>query len=406
MDKVPDSKQLMQMEKFLVWGGNEVAIKITDKKNCTGCAACSNICPKNCITMESDNMGFSYPKVDSSSCIECGLCEKSCPLLAEDSPQHFTTPMVYAAYSKDKALRFNSTSGGIFTELARKVIRQGGVVSGAKYDNDNMVEHCLIDDEKDLDLIRQSKYLQSRIGYIYREIKNNLLSGKKVAFCGAPCQVASLYQYLGKDWENLITIDFICRGMNSPKAYYYWLKELEQVNGSKARRVWFKYKENGWKASPRCTRVDFENGESKVYSGKENLFMCGYLGPNLYIRPSCGDCHFKGAPRRGDITLADFWGLESKLEDDGGTSMVMLNSDKGKELFECIRDNIICEKHNYSEIGAGNVCATDSVPIPKMSEAFLSELGTLPFSRLIDKYTRVSLPQKIWRKVKRIWKKL
>lgn len=265
-----------------------------------------------------------------------------------------------------------------------------------------MVEHCLIDNVEDIQLIRQSKYTQSNIGLVYRQIKEVLSKGKTVAFCGAPCQVAGLYEYLGKIPENLFTFDFICRGMNSPKAYYYWLQELEEQNGSKAQRVWFKYKENGWKRSPRCTRVDFKNGKYKVYDGKENLFMCGYLGPNLYIRPSCGDCRFKGTPRIGDVTLADFWGLDSRLEDDGGTSMVMVNNEKGKYLFDCIKERIVFEEHDFSEIAAGNVCAADSVKINAKSQKFLQELGTKPFSVLVRKYTKTSFHARCIRKAKKL----
>lgn len=233
--------------------------------------------------MTEDETGFQYPVVDHEACIECKLCEKRCPVLHSERPEHCERPMVYAARTKDSDLRFRSTSGGIFSELAAYVIEQGGAVCGARYDADNLVEHFLIEDVQDIEKIRQSKYMQSRIGDVYQAIKKQIQSNRLVAFCGTPCQVAGLYQYLGHDYENLLTFDFICRGVNSPKAFRYWLDEIEKENNSKAVRVWFKYKQNGWKASPRCTRVDFSNGQFKVYGGAENTFMCGYLGPNLYI---------------------------------------------------------------------------------------------------------------------------
>lgn len=386
--------------------GEDMAICISDKKKCTGCAACSNICPKGCITMTEDEMGFQYPIVDREECIECKLCEKRCPVLNKERPEHYKTPTVYAARTKDSEVRFCSTSGGIFSELATCVIEQGGVVCGAKYDENNMVEHFLIENIQDVEKIRQSKYMQSRIGNVFQDIKKQLQSKRMVAFCGTPCQVAGLYQYLGKDYENLMTFDFICRGVNSPKAFQYWLKEIEEENNSKATRVWFKYKQNGWKASPRCTRVDFLNAQFKVYSGGENTFMCGYLGPNLYIRPSCGDCEFKGTPRLGDITLADFWGLDSALEDDGGTSMVMINSFKGETLFQKINNRIEYEKHSFSEIHAGNVCADGSVVINPKSEEFLKSLGKKPFSKLVKKYSKPKLLVRVKSKIKKIVKKV
>ena len=383
-----------------------MAINVTDKKKCTGCATCSNICPKGCILMMEDEMGFQYPVVNHEKCIECKICEKRCPVLNEERPKHHEKPTVYAARTKNSNLRYCSTSGGIFSELAACVIEQGGVVCGAKYDENNLVEHFLIENVQDIEKIRQSKYMQSRIGDIYQNIKKQLQSKRLVAFCGTPCQVAGLYQYLGKEYENLMTFDFICRGVNSPKAFQHWLKEIEEENRSKVTRVWFKYKQNGWKASPRCTRVDFSNGQFKVYSGSDNTFMCGYLGPNLYIRPSCGDCSFKGTPRLGDITLADFWGLDSVLEDDGGTSMVMINSFKGEDLFLKLKERIEYEEHDFSEIGAGNVCADGSVTINPKSELFLKSLGSAPFSKLVEKYSKPNFPVRVLKKAKKIVKKI
>lgn len=377
-----------------------MAITITEKKKCTGCAVCSNVCPKNCIMMVEDEMGFHYPIVDGEKCIGCDLCEKCCPVLNQTRPQNYDPPMVYAARTKDFELRFHSTSGGVFSELANLIIEQGGVACGARYDKNNLVEHCLVKSVSDLDKIRQSKYAQSFIGEVYKEIKKELHDGKMVAFCGTPCQVSGLYKFLGREYENLVTFDFICRGVNSPKAYRYWLKEVEEENGSRVTRVWFKYKQNGWKKSPRCTRVDFSNGQFKVYSDNENSFMSGYLGPNLYIRPSCGDCAFKGTPRVGDITLADFWGLDSKLEDDGGTSLVMLNSKKGENLFEQLNERIEYELHEFSEIYAGNVCANGSVKINPKSEIFLKKLGTKPFSKLVTQYSKPDFWLRVKRKIK------
>lgn len=381
-------------------------IKITDKTKCTGCAACVNVCPKDCIELKEDSSGFSYPFVDMEKCIECDLCIKKCPVLFFDkNKKNEAKPQIYAAQTRNSELRFESTSGGIFTELAKQILEQGGKVCGAAYNDRNLVEHILVSDKSGLNKIRQSKYIQSEINTIYRQIKEKLKYDKPVAFCGAPCQVAGLYNYLGKRPENLFTFDFICRGMNSPKAYEYWLKEIEEKTGSKVTRVWFKYKENGWKKSPKCTRVDFKNGKYEVFDGKKNTFMCGYLGPNLYIRPACGDCQFKGFPRIGDITLADFWGLNSQLEDDRGTSLVMINNQRGQRLFDEINSNLSFESHDVEEIIAGNLCAKDSVVINPKSSEFLNRLGTKDFSLLVKEYTHVGIMTKILRKAKSILKK-
>lgn len=157
--------------------------------------------------------------------------------------EHFSKPYTYAVWTKDSDVRFKSTSGGAFTEFAKKIIDNDGYVVGAQYDKDNLVEHVMVSDYDGIERIRQSKYIQSRIGNVYCEIKDKLNQDKLVGFCGSPCQVAGLYAYLGKDYDNLITMDFICRGMNSPKAYKAWLNEIEKKEKSKATRVWFKYKE-------------------------------------------------------------------------------------------------------------------------------------------------------------------
>lgn len=247
--------------------------------------------------------------------------------------ERFAVPETYAVWSKDQDIRYCSTSGGAFTEFAKAIIADGGLVAGARYNDENLVEHDLIDSYEGIEKLRQSKYMSSSMGDIYKRVKTELDSGRLVGFCGSPCQVAGLYSFLGKEYENLFTMDFICRGMNSPKAFKAWLSEIEQREGCKVTKVWFKYKEGGWKTSPRRTRLDFENGSYKIYKGEKNLYMHGYLTSNLYIRPCCGDCRFKGVPRKSDVTFADFWGIDKELDDDKGTSMLLVNSEKGKKIF-------------------------------------------------------------------------
>ncbi len=376
-----------------------MAITISDRAKCSGCGACMNICPKQCISMVSDKTGFLYPCVDYKNCIECSICEKICPMLNQEGMQNNVereTVHVYAGWTKNKDRRYNSTSGGIFSELANKILEQGGVVAGAAYNAQCDVVHIIISDLEGLEKIRQSKYVQSDTNTIYVQVKEFLQDGKKVLFCGAPCQTAGLWSYLAKkEYENLYTVDFICLGVNSPKAYRSWLDELETKAGSKAIKVWFKYKVNGWKRSPTCTRVDFEDGSNCVQSGYKNTYMRGYLRSKLYIRPSCGACPFKGENHFSDITLADFWGISKELDDDGGTSLMLLNTKKGQELFEEIKSNIFWQERRAEELLEGNICFNASVKINPDSEKFLVELGSLPFSRMIDKYDKVPLLEQI-----------
>lgn len=374
-----------------------------DKKQCTGCSACADVCPGKAITMRSDECGFWYPHIDSN-CIDCNLCEKICLARTANKDDRMAEPITYAAWSKDSEIRFCSTSGGIFSELAKITLSQDGVVVGAAYNENNLVEHIIIDNMEGLEKIRQSKYIQSSTEGIYKSVGQFLNDGKKVLFCGSPCQVAALYSFLKKSYDNLTTIDFICRGMNSPKAYSAWLKEIVEEEHSNVTRVWFKYKDGGWKTSPRRTRIDFEDGHWIVKEGKDNLFMHGYLTSNLYIRPCCGNCEFKGVPRQADITVADFWGVDGSLDDDKGTSLVLLNSAKGADFFQLILPSVNYTKRDFNEIFAGNVCFRESVKVPDKSYEFLKNLDDKPFSVVIKHYTRTSLIRKVFKRIKKILK--
>lgn len=304
----------------------------------------------------------------------------------ESMIDHFIRPEIFAVWSKSSDIRYKSTSGGAFTELAKIIISKGGGVAGAQYDKNCRVEHGFADNFNDLEKLRQSKYVQSDLKNIYVEVEAELKNGKLIGFCGAPCQVAGLYAYLGKDYSNLITMDFICRGMNSPKAYASWLKEIEMKEGSKPIKIWFKYKKGGWKSSPTRTRVDFEDGHSKVYYEEKNLFMYGYLTSNLYIKPCCGKCRFKNLPRYGDISFADFWGIDEKYDDDKGTSLLLINSVKGKNLFDEAKEQMVYFRRNFESILAENPMFNTSVDIPKAAPFFLADLDYLGFTEALKKY--------------------
>lgn len=370
-----------------------------EKNKCSGCFACANVCPVKAIEMKEDEAGFKYPIVDNDKCINCNLCVKTCNRRLNNSHERNIHPKTYAVWSRDEGLRFESTSGGAFSELANSFLEMGGVIVGAQYNDNNLVEHVIIQKKSDLYRIRQSKYIQSDINYIYSNIKKELKL-RKVLFCGAPCQVAGLYAYLNEDAENLTTIDFICRGVNSPKAYKAWLNELEVKKKKKVKRVWFKYKVGGWKTSPRRTRIDFEDDDYIVLEEDENLFMSGYLLKNLFMRPSCGNCDFKGIPRLADLTMADFWGIEEKYDDDKGTSMVLVNSNKGMQLFNTAMNKLFVSERNFNDIFAGNCYFTQSVQISKDSETFLHELSNTDFSKLIKKFLKINLIDRIKGKIK------
>ena len=365
----------------------DVTIEIIDKNSCTGCGACANVCPYGCISMQSGEYGFYSPIVSKENCVECGLCEKRCPILSGGiKNSNSELPQVFAAWSLDNDIRLCSTSGGVFSEFAKYVLSVGGSVVGARYTKDHLVEHCIIDDVADLEKIRQSKYIQSFTGNIFKEIKKNLDKGSVVAFCGSPCQVAGLLSFLHDNPENLITLDFICHGMNSPMAYTSYLDMLAKKYKSRVKRVWFKNKTYGWNRF--STRIDFENGEQYLQDRNSDLFMRGYIEQNLYMRSCCFDCHYKKFPRVADITLGDFWGVadyKPSLDQDLGTSLIMLNSAKSEQLFENIKDNIYSEKCSIDVALPGNACIFENAVRNPKSDKFMTLLKRYPFDKSFRK---------------------
>lgn len=355
------------------------------KNECTACGACQNMCPTNSIDMINDeNDGFIYPIINKKTCIKCNKCISVCPIINKLSYDHRYKLKTYAAWSLDDETRINSTSGGIFTELTKFVLSKEGYVVGARYNKEHLVEHYIISDTSEIELLRQSKYVQSKIGMIFKNIKEILDQDKFVMFVGTPCQGAGLKKFLNKEYDKLIVCDFICRGVNSPKAYIKYLEYLEQEYDSKVIKVWFKNKINGWNNF--CTKIEFENGK-EYYSDRYNdLFMKGYLKYNLFMRMSCSNCNFKGFPRISDITLADFWGIQLEDKDvdiEKGTSLVVINSEKGHFYFQNIKRNLFCIEKNINDAIPFNRCALDSIKSGIYRKYFFDKLKDNNFRDLI-----------------------
>lgn len=334
-----------------------VSIAEIDKNRCTGCKACSSVCNVDAIAFGFDADGFWYPVVDDQRCVKCGLCYKKCPALAAPKEQQLLA--VYAAKSCDDEIRLASTSGGLFSEFAKTFLDGCGYVSGAVYTEKWTAKHILTNVREELKYLRKSKYMQSDMGGIYSEIHDKL-HDNKVLFCGTPCQVAAVHYFLGDNTKNLYTIDFICRGVFSPGVYREYLDELEREYGSKIANVWVKNKELGWHSLG--IRIDFENGQTYMKPALEDKFGERYLIRNTCIRPSCFDCSFKGKHRMSDITIGDFWGLnDSELDDNLGTSVVIVNSAKGEEMFDSVKDRCLYKKMTIEDVVRGNPCYEQSV---------------------------------------------
>ncbi|MHC4109884.1 MAG: Coenzyme F420 hydrogenase/dehydrogenase, beta subunit C-terminal domain [Planctomycetota bacterium] len=364
-------------------------IQIKDQKDCCGCNACFAGCPQKCITMKEDHEGFLYPEVQLEKCIDCGLCERVCPILKKT---HLPTyrlrlPQVFAAWNTDKAVRLDSTSGGVFSALAEKMFEINGFVAGAVYLEDHTVAHIVTNDRLKLDEIRSSKYLQSYTGDLFTNIKQLLDGGDKVLVCGTPCQIRAVYSFMRTDYENLITCDFICRGINSPKVFLKYMAMLECQYGARATKIKFKNKTYGWHRF--ATRIDFANGKTYIKDRYHDPFMRGYLATNSFVRPSCYACRFKGMPCQADITLADFWGIEKiqpKLDNDCGTSLVLLNSEKGIDFFRSIGNQVFTKEFTMQDAVAENPALVKSLELKPSRDQFFNDLDVMSFAELAKIY--------------------
>ena len=366
-------------------------IDIKEKKNCCGCNACYDICPKNAITLSTDIEGFWYPRVDIDKCINCGLCERTCPQLHIGAlkKNDFEYPVCFAAIHKNIEVRFGSTTGGLFSALAEQMYREGGYVGGAIYNKDFSVSHFISNNPADLALLRQSKYSQSQTCGIYKEVKRLLMAGEKVLICGTPCQMAALRRFLNKDYENLMIVDFICKSITSPKFYAKYLDYWERKVGSQLVSFKFKDKELGWRSLVK--RFDFKNGKTMYSRAQDNdLYSMAYHG-NIVSRPSCYFCQFKGFPRMSDITIADFWGVEKyaylkDIDDNAGTSAVMCNSSKGLTFYKQLK-NITSLETTIEKILPGNPALLHEQKMSVMNrDTFFHDLDRKAIEEVVPLY--------------------
>ena len=371
------------------------------KADCCGCSLCANVCPKQCIEMKRDGEFFRYPHVDASRCVECHACEKNCPALNHPQPKNNTDQVVYAGWNTDPEKRIISTSGGLVSALSEKVIEAGGCVVGAYYRDDFTVAHMIGTTMEDIWKLRQSKYMQSDMGMIYAAVKKELGEGKKVLFCGTPCHNAALRNYLKTDPENLIQLDFICRGVISPGVFTEFLKDLEHKYRAKAVKVQFKNKDYGWNRF--STKVWFSNGSEYIKDRYNDPYMPSYLRYSVSLRPSCYQCKFKGTDRFSDITVGDFWGIGKKdpsLDEDKGTSLVIINTEKGHAAFQSLGGKIRQTECSIDDVPDGNMCLSKSPKPGEFRKLFFKDLGKKPFGRIFKRYVLARKASTALRKLK------
>lgn len=312
-------------------------ITITDKKKCCGCSACAQKCPNQCISMQLDADGFLYPQVDTSSCINCGLCEKVCPFIhSYDARIPIQT---YAAINNDEQIRMESSSGGLFTLLAEQIINDGGVVFGARFDENWQVTIDYTETKEGLKAFRGSKYVQARTDLSYCNCESFLESGRKVMFTGTPCQISGLKHFLKTDYDNLLCVDIVCHGVPSPLVWKEYLKKINPTK-KKISSIEFRNKEVSWRyyhfkisVYKSMDNTDCISLVDDVYNTNPYLNLFRY---DLDLRPSCYKCRAKEFKSGSDITLGDFWGIEKSNmhDDDKGASVVIVNSRRGSIFLE------------------------------------------------------------------------
>lgn len=358
------------------------------KEECSGCSACMNICPKNCIDMVEDEYGFRYPSINEEICVNCHLCEKVCPIYIRKDNRCFN-PTVFACQNSNDVIRKASSSGGIFSLLADYILENNGTVYGAEINDSLEVHHVRIIDKDQLYRIRGSKYIQSHINSSFKKIKHDLNKGKRVLFVGTGCQIDGLKSYLFKEYDYLITIEVVCHGVPSEKVFRQYINENEKYFDSKVKSINFRDKVNGW--NNYSVTLLFEDGKSVSQNVMQNDFMKGYIH-NLYLRPSCKKCEYKNMSSGSDILLGDFWGVNELGEpwnDNQGTSVVFINTSKGRNIFEKIKSDLIIKEVDLGFSIRFNPCVIQPV---EHSKDIYEDIEVLGLHEAITK--NISQPKK------------
>lgn len=392
-------------------------IVLTRKEDCCGCHACETVCPKKCIAMREDSEGFFYPETDASLCVECRLCEKVCPVLnapsrvgvpAPPAKDFLAEPDVFAARCASDALRMVSASGGAFTMLAERTIRNGGVVFGARWNADfTAAVHDWTETLEGLAAFRGSRYLQSRVGGAFAKAREFLRAGREVMFTGTPCQIAGLRRALRGDFPNLLAVDIACHSAPSPKvwrAFFAALREREKIAGTPTdvlfRKKVFDEKRGAWN----CAMFSVETAAGTAFRAPLYATPFGKgFNRGLFSRPSCAECPAKNRASGSDVTLGDFWGAEKyfpDLKSSEGLSVVICNTERGRAAFDAVKSGFrILRKAAYAQaVPANGGLKNESRPHPRRAEFFaaFNAAGTPgAAAAVIRKFTKTPFPRRV-----------
>lgn len=369
---------------------------------CSGCSACASACPKGCISMQPNSEGFLFPVVNHDVCVECGLCEKTCPVLHPPVFEDEKKPTAFAVQNKDDAVRKDSSSGGAFTAVAEYVLARGGVVFGAMFNDDFDVVHGYIETKNDIHKLRRSKYVQSRVGESFKLAKQFLDAGRWVCFSGTPCQIAGLKSFLRKEYEKLVSVDIICHSVPSPKIWNNYKSTQERKFNSKIQEVRFREKTYGF-SNPTLTLL-FENGK-KYAKGTIDPYL-GAFNRGM-VRKSCAECAFKTWNRVSDLTLYDCWSIGKLLkewDDNKGTGGILVHTAKALGILkssqaDLAQKQVVLEK----TMSLDGIKATQRVKLSATRDAFFADLDNMDMYALQRKYFPVSLRSKFFATIKPVF---
>lgn len=369
---------------------------------CTGCHACAAICPKKCIDMKDTGEGFLFPVIHMETCIQCNRCQEVCPVLhIPDRSQH---TQAFAIKNKDEAEREKSTSGGVFPLLARQILDAGGIIYGAAYDRDFSAKHIAVENSEKLSFLQGTKYVQSIVGRLFLDVKEQLRIGRQVLFSGTPCQCAGLKAFLEKEYENLILVDLICHGVPSPKIWQAYIDyRAEQENGGKRPvRINMRSKVSGW--SRYSTEFYYGNGKITRIQNSQDPFIRIFVR-NICLRSSCSECVAKGIERCTDLTLGDYWGIWSQhpeFNDEKGTSIVFVHSEKGMAALNQVKRQAEWIEIPIEDAYRENASMVSSSEPHEKRKEFLDKVNSDNFGEMVREYLPPVLAKKpsVWERVK------
>lgn len=360
-------------------------IEITDKSQCCGCTACSSICPKKAIVMKQDEEGFVYPIIDKTKCVNCGLCDKVCPV--KNAKEDTFEQKAYLLNNKNDEIRKDSTSGGAFTPIAEYVLSKDGVVFGATFDKRYRVIHTYVENKEELSKFRGSKYVQSFLGDSFKQVKEFLNNDRMVCFSGTPCQIEGLKSFLQKDYKKLITVDVMCHAAPSPLVWKKYLNyEMSKLKGNEIEKVLFRDKSKyGYKYSTMTIKTDKDEYSRGV---ETDPYLRAFFG-DLSDRPSCYDCKFKKQCHVSDFTIWDCFvvdNFDKNLDDDKGTSRILVNTENGRNIFEKIKENFIYTEVEIQSLVKNVKEMLHSVEVNERRTQFFKDLNEMKEEEFFKKW--------------------